>query len=594
MILEIDKNRLNYAELLSPPINFILKKAVATTYSLDLFTLLSIPISLFYAKEPEVNIKNDSIEILSAIEKTKDIVTVFCQKGKIKIPKDFNHLFSYLEDAVFEIVPDKFNASFHPKIWILRYENQQTKVILYRTIVLSRNMTFDRSTDVAYFSEGFVAKEINNQNTELVDFVHFLLKQGNKRLDKKFIRDLKKVNFALPTEVDSQTFHPILLFNNLVNKKYVNPLSQQSFDKILIVSPFVDKKTLKHFLKTTKKKYLFSRKEELNGIPKKIIQQFTAVYYLNSDIIEGESFIDDEDFVASKRNLHAKIVVGEKNNSNEMYLGSANCTAPAFERNIEFLVKLKSTHKNLAVENVKKSLLINEDYFLPYQSPTEIIDTEDETSVALRKLEFALTNCVFKGKAVPNKNNYDLHIDYNLEEIIPNNYLVKVKPYNHNKAQLIKNQRIGNLIFTDIGLKELSSFIEISVTENTETILKLFVKATINIPIERNKSIFTTLVNSSEKFYKYIHLLLSTNNSSGIKTLTDTLQIKSKNNTNSKNQSLFYGMPLFESLLIASSRNRDSLKDIDRLIAKLKSDKTIIPKDFLTFWDVFKIISNKN
>jgi len=590
MILEIDKNRLNYAELLSPPNNFTLKKAIATTYSLDLFTLLSIPISLFYAKEPDANIKNDSIEILAAIEKTKDIVSVFCQKGKIKIPKDFNHLFSYLEDAVFEIAPNQFDASFHPKIWILRYENQQSKEILYRTIILSRNMTFDRSADISYFSEGLVSKDTKNNNTELIDFIKFLSQQGKKSIDKSFINDLKKVNFTLPSEVNRQEFHPILLFNT-PKEKYSNPLSTHNFDKILIISPFIDKKTLQHFLKIPKRKYLFSRKEELDGISKNIIQQFNAVYYLNPDVIDGESFIDEEDFISSKRNLHAKIFIGEKNNNYEMYLGSANCTTPAFERNIEFLVKLKSTNKNYSVERIKKSLLINEDYFLPYKSPIENINIEDEDVISLRRLEFTLTNSVFKGKIIPNKNNYDLILDYNIDDLIANNFIVKIKPYNHNKSQSIKNQGEGSLTFTDIGLKELSSFIEITVFENSKIILSLFIKADIDIPIERNKSIFSTLVNSSEKFYKYIQLLLSNNNLSEINTLTDTLQISSNNNTN--NQSLFYGMPLFESLLIASSRNKDSLKDVDKLIEKLKSDSKIIPKEFIDFWGVFKIIANK-
>ena len=50
--------------------------------------------------------------------------------------------------------------------------------------------------------------------------------------------------------------------------------------------------------------------------------------------------IDDEGIDSSIQNLHAKVFVLEKDNNSTMFLGSANCSAPAFDRNIEFLTEL--------------------------------------------------------------------------------------------------------------------------------------------------------------------------------------------------------------------------------------------------------------
>ena len=42
-MLDVKHNRLDYGELLIPPTGFRLSRAIATTFSLDLNTLLSIP-----------------------------------------------------------------------------------------------------------------------------------------------------------------------------------------------------------------------------------------------------------------------------------------------------------------------------------------------------------------------------------------------------------------------------------------------------------------------------------------------------------------------------------------------------------------------
>ncbi|MBK8310939.1 MAG: hypothetical protein IPL04_08655 [Chitinophagaceae bacterium] len=96
---------------------------------------------------------------------------------------------------------------------MIRYKNN-SKDIKYRVIVLSRNLTFDRSWDVAFQMEGeWIQDRQNNfRNTKpLIDFVNYL--SGFEKINwlKSFVADLGKTNSRLhPTSLT------ILLFTLLV------------------------------------------------------------------------------------------------------------------------------------------------------------------------------------------------------------------------------------------------------------------------------------------------------------------------------------------------------------------------------------------
>ncbi len=121
--------------------------------------------ALFYSKILDGSFEEGRFDVIDSIQKTTDILNVYCQKGKIKIPKKYNYLFSFLEDSITEITPPNHVTSFHPKIWILRFK--KAKEIKYRLIILSRNLTFDRSWDLAFYMDGLVTKRSYPANRPL-------------------------------------------------------------------------------------------------------------------------------------------------------------------------------------------------------------------------------------------------------------------------------------------------------------------------------------------------------------------------------------------------------------------------------------------
>ncbi len=56
-MLQPNKDRLDYGNLLMPPEGFQLDNAIATSYSLDLDALISIPVALYFAHSLDLNVK---------------------------------------------------------------------------------------------------------------------------------------------------------------------------------------------------------------------------------------------------------------------------------------------------------------------------------------------------------------------------------------------------------------------------------------------------------------------------------------------------------------------------------------------------------
>ena len=152
------KDRMNYGEVLMPPVGFRIERAVGTTYSLDLETLTAVSIALGLLEDTDSELIYNPLSMLSALQRISDRIVVFCEAGQIKLPAKSNALCLTLEKMVVPVaVQSKKNIppypSFHPKTWLLEYMNENEEK-RYRFVVMSRNMTFDHSWDIACSLDG--------------------------------------------------------------------------------------------------------------------------------------------------------------------------------------------------------------------------------------------------------------------------------------------------------------------------------------------------------------------------------------------------------------------------------------------------------
>ena len=94
------KDRINYGEVLMPPVGYKLERAIGTTYSLDLETLTAVSIALGLIEDTDSELINNPISMLSALQKISDRIVVFCEAGQIKLPSKPNALCLTLEKMV--------------------------------------------------------------------------------------------------------------------------------------------------------------------------------------------------------------------------------------------------------------------------------------------------------------------------------------------------------------------------------------------------------------------------------------------------------------------------------------------------------------
>ena len=206
--------RLVYLDQLRPPEGYRLDRAIATTFSLDLLSLLAAPISMVLSQsENGYDILRDPIAVHEALRQTTNRLAVFCQQGHIAAPTQDTRLFSLLEHVVVEVRPPHRKGVFHPKTWVLRFESKY-KPVLYRVMCLSRNLTFDRSWDTVLTLEGYVEDRQRGfaHNRPLVDFVQALptLAVGTvpstigENIDR-LAEELRRVRFEPPADFEDIT-----------------------------------------------------------------------------------------------------------------------------------------------------------------------------------------------------------------------------------------------------------------------------------------------------------------------------------------------------------------------------------------------------
>jgi len=582
-----------YLEALEPPPGYVLDRAIATTFTLDLLTLLIVPLSfvLFgYDREEDLN---DQTKVLEALQRTSERFTVYCQKGRINVPKTNILLYSYLENTVVEVNQKK--GVFHPKTWLLRFTNEGLPPF-YRFICLSRNLTFDKSWDIILVSDGELKNSYQEENKPLVDYLYHLHQQSNQETSdlEHIYKEVQQVRFETPFNFKDQLkFWPLGIegYNH-------NPLLEKA-KKILIISPFVNDNFLKQVkAKTGASCILLSRLDSLDALKKNTLDQFEKVYVLDDPASEEE----DEDNnlteqVQNRNDLHAKVFVVENGNETRVLSGSANATDAAFSINTEFMVELISDSNEVKIDK----LLEAEQNYLgtviseyrrkkKVDKDVEKIELEKEIEKALKKI----SDCRLQLEAVSSKTpgTYDLILssEDNLElgeRIEAYCWPVTVKDA---KTKDLKRLGEGHLIFNEVSTEAVTAFIafEIFVTGKKE---KSAVQFVLNLPLkgvpeDRFDKIIVQIISSKDKFLRYLLFLLAEEqiNRTGLMELMKTIE-----DSNDASQIRTGGetVPLTEEMVRALSKRPEKIDRIARLVKKLMADEKgeeILPDDFNLIW----------
>ena len=591
--------RLLYGNSLRPPLGYVFDSGVGTTYSLDFETALAVPVclALFSAEN------RDDINLLALLEGAERIagrLLVFCEVGRIQAETTpQSRLCSLLETMIVEAAAPRGGA-FHPKLWVLRFKPEQDDgPVRMRLMVLSRNLTRDRSWDMALTLDGVVGNRPHAVNRPLADLLKRLPDlaeappDGALDLVADLAEDVRRTDWDLPEGFDSVEF----AVNGLGGRLW----QPDGCARLGIVSPFCDEEALALLSKVSRQKpVLISRSEELLALPAGTLDAFSQVLVLD-EMAESE---DGEDAPASSRGLHAKILIRESGWDTLVTVGSGNATRPALisGNNVEVFATL--TGKRSKVGGIEENLGAHGFGRLlrPFVAgEAALTDAEDRAAEArLEEARRTLCRVSLRLRCEPadtaGEDGEAWRIWLTVDDALPLPGLaaLSVWPITRGQAHrrdILKPLRQGQAV--DLGampLADVTRFLAFDLTDSAKRASVLFTRGLVleGLPEARHAAILRGIINSREAFLRYLRLLLA---ESGDPFAAALLAQQTGTGSNGWGQGAD-DVPLLEEMVRALCQGCERLHAVRRLLERLDDADShgddVVPPDFRGLWDAFR------
>ena len=333
-------------DALTPPPGCTFSSGFATTFSLDLITLLTLPLHLAWlGSGQEKSDQIDPLRMMEALRRTSEKLTVVYQHGRMLIPRTASPLVGLLEGMVHG-ASAKHGGAFHPKVWLLKFSpSDNVSATRMRLIVLSRNITDDGSWDLSMQLDGVCGRNQQNKNSPLRDFVTKSIELSKKVVTKQrqividqITTDVMRCEWELPSGFDEVQFHVLGLGRKPAT--WLPRTESGTWDELGVISPFVTERALESLSKLTNTPlFLIARPEEMDQLNDPLPGKFNEVFTL----ADGAETSDDEDDQPTReRGLHAKVFVGRRGWNTHLFIGSTNATNAALMDgiNVEFMAEL--------------------------------------------------------------------------------------------------------------------------------------------------------------------------------------------------------------------------------------------------------------
>jgi len=325
---------------LRPPDGYELDCVVGTTFTLDLVSLLSIPLAVGrFSSDEDGAAATDPLALLASLERSTDRITVFHQAGAIRVPERHRELLTLVEGSLFSVAL-RTGSLFHPKMWVARYRDPASAVH-HRIVVLSRNLTPDRSWDTLVVLEGDGGRSAASDSRPVSDFVTWLARRSGLTGDRRrtiddLARSVGRTRFRPPAPFDAVRFRPLG-----IRGYTTSPIVNARRDRIFVMSPFIGDDELHRLTAGTSGSLLVTRAEELARLQDPSATGFESILQLSEGLEpepeEGAVILS----IAVLVGLHAKLYCVDQGWRATIWTGSANATRAGFSSNVEFLVELE-------------------------------------------------------------------------------------------------------------------------------------------------------------------------------------------------------------------------------------------------------------
>ncbi len=601
-----------YAASLRPPPGFVFDAGVATTFSLDLETALAVPVALaLFSSENTEELLKSPLALLEGLERTAERLAIFCEGGRIQAqPAPQSRLCTLLERLITEVAAPR-GGSFHPKLWALRYRPREAgKLVRMRLLVLSRNLTRDRSWDISLCLDGEIGRRMRTVNWPLVNLLQAIPSMARGAPPPKHLpellagltEDLHRTVWELPDPFEKISF--------AVNGIGRSPWKPQRCYRLGIVSPFCDTAALETLADLADQpSRLIGRSEELVAVAREVLDRFEGVFVMD-ELAETEAGETDDSGNGTSpylTGLHAKAFVQEIGWNTAITIGSGNATRPGLvtRRNVEVFATL--TGKRSKVGSVDK--IFGPDGFGRVLRPfrqAEISPIDQDILNAERRVEDARRELAQADLALSCTAVTDEQEGQRLWRVtLSSNRALKLEglataacwPVTRGEAharELLTPLRQGDPV--EIGtlpLGDVTRFLAFRLTDSLHrkaTALFALGFRIEGLPTNRHQAVLRHVLDSREAFLRYLRLLLAD--------LADPLsaQFASAPTDGAGNwRAAADDEPILEDMVRALSHGRDRLDSVRRLMERLEQvpgdgDVALVPEDFRELWDAFRMV----
>lgn len=602
------ENRRLYAECFRLPEGYRLDFAVGTTFTLDFEAFLFVPIALSsaYAEEPEVVLR-DPFAMLEAIQQIGHKVTVFCEDGRANAPELRHGLLALLEDSFVPVRVRQDHAVFHPKLWLLRYfdeEDHENTNPHIRAVVLSRNLSSSRSWDTVVRLEGVPnprrgvpeSRELANllrALPTLTDDLHRISDERRQRIES-LADEVERTVFAAPAPFDTETRASFVALGIEKGKRW----RPESGRRILGISPFLSNDALDWLADLAPDRKLISREESLDALKPETIDNWQC--YGLHEAAGGESQLGEDELSANSADiphgLHAKALVIENGRRATWWLGSANLTNPVKEaRNVELLVRLEGRTRDVGIDRFLDNGI--ESLLLPYQRPESQEIMQDDGTAEIEKAFRAIVHSNLQIECVETPGEgWTLRLDGRLP--LPEGVEARLRPLTFPR-QAARAWRDEPLEFTNTSTEELTAFIAFRLEAQGEggvVVKELTRKLPISgLPEHRLDRVVRSMFRNRGDFLSYVESVLGgVDGFSGGRALLG-MEERRRGAGDISEQSGGQAVPvLLESILRSLHQDPERLVAIDRVLTRLESkddneeEENILPPEFLKLWSTVR------
>lgn len=576
-------------DALCPEQGFVLDRAVGTSFSVDLGSLLLAPLA-FAIFEVDRR-KPDPIGLLAAVRRHSENIALYCDAAHVRAPTTNRKLFVLLEETLLPVTAPRGGA-FHPKLWIIRYTDRAGAQV-HRILVLSRNLTFDGSWDLLVrLDESADGEPVGRDAANILRDLSTLRPSD---IADDLAESVRRVRFEVPKPFTSMKLWALGFRAGKSRDPMQRPANARD---ALVVSPFLRASRLAEIAgRASRRRWVVSRAEEFERLGADRLSDWKSPLVLRG---EAAAAVEDD---GEARGLHAKLVVLDDGREARWYLGSANATPSAITRNAEVVLELGSSAVASRVASLMKDSeqratfrgLFAELPQLPREPAAETAAEREE-----KRLDNLARQIVREGavtKVIPKGAGYVLQVQLGSRPVLASGDRIEARAATRKLLKGVHLDRSPHVSLPVGNASEVTNLIVLRIKSSMRGVpAREFVlfSALENAPDDRHGRLLLDLIQDSSRFAQFVFLLLAADDSDfAVQDKARSVFASAGGSTADHGGG---GLPLFESLVRASADGGERLKAVDRVIedfASTDEGKSRIPEDFREMWEAFKPLTQK-